>query len=90
MEQTRTMRTGFVVAMTGLVATVILAACSGGGGSGSNIFGGGNGSTGDSGDAFMAKVITVVATAPDNTDAELIDSIVATSPDTSEPVAVVF
>ena len=88
MEQTRTIRTGFVVAMTGLVATVILTACSGGGGGSSSL--GGGGSPGDTSDAFMAKVTAVVATAPDNTDPESIDAIVATSPDTSEPVSVVF
>ena len=81
MDQTRIKRTGFVVAMTGLVTAVILTACGGGNG---------NGLPAVTQDAFIAKVTTVVANAPDNTDPELIDSIVATSPETTEPVTVVF
>ena len=88
MYQTRIMRTGFVAAMTGLGTAVILTACNSGGDGISNLGGGGPPVVAN--DAFIAKVITVVASAPDNTDPELTDSIVATSPDTTEPVTVVF
>ena len=80
MDPTRMMRTAFVAA--GLLTTALLTACNGGGG------GGGSAVVGN--DAFIAKVSTVVATMPDNTDPESTDDIAATSPDTSEPVTVVF
>lgn len=86
MDQTRIMRTGFVVAVTGLVTTVLLTACNSGGDGNGSVVGGGGGPA-VAKDAFIAKVITVAATAPDNTDPELTDSIVATSPETNEPVA---
>lgn len=85
MDQTRIMRTGFVVAMTGLVTAVILTACGGGDDGGSNL-----GSGGGSNDAFIAKVTAVAATTADNTEPESTDSIVATSPETTEPGTVVF
>lgn len=87
MDQTRIMRTGFVVAMTGLVTTVLLSACGGGDGNGSVVGGSGSAVTKD---AFIAKVITVAANAPDNTEPELTDSIAATSPETTEPVVGIF
>ena len=91
MDQTRIMRTGFVVAMTGLVTTVLLAACNSGGDGNGSVVGGGGGGGGQppvvvAKDAFIAKVITVAANTPDNTDPELTDSVAATSPDTTEPV----
>ena len=84
MDQTRIMRTGFVVAVTGLVTTVLLTACNSGGDGNGGVVGGGPAVAKD---AFIAKVITVAANAPDNTEPELTDSIVATSPETNEPVA---
>ena len=85
MNQTRIMRTDFIVAMTALVTAVMLTACGGGGKGGSTL-----GDGGGSNDALIAKVTTVTATSPDNTEPELTDSIVATSPDTTEPITVVF
>ena len=79
------MRTNFIVAMTALVTAVMLTACGGGGKGGSTLGGGGV-----SNDALIAKVSTLTATSSDNTEPELIDSIVATLPDTTEPVTVVF
>lgn len=91
MYQTRFMRRGFVAAMTGLVTTVILTACNGGGNdASSNSLSDGGGPSVVANDGFISKVATVAANAPDNTDPELTDSVAATSSDTAEPVAVVL
>ena len=86
MDQTRIMRTGFVVAVTGLLTTLLLTACNSGGDGNGSVVGGGGGPA-VAKDAFIAKVNTVAANSPDNTEPELTDSIVATSPENNEPVA---
>ena len=68
--------------------TILLAACGGGG------YGGGGGGSSYTpppvaySDAFIAYVATTVSIAPDTVDATIVDAIVATAPENSEPIPV--
>lgn len=70
--------------------TILLGACGGGGGG----YGGGGGGSSYTpppvaySDAFIAYVATTVSIAPDTVDATIVDAIVATVPENSEPIPV--
>jgi hypothetical protein len=70
-------------ATSALLLTLALSAC---GGSGSDDGNGGNQAANPgASDAFLAQVLALIVTSPDNSEPVSIDAIGATSPDTIEP-----
>ena len=74
----------FLKACSIVALTFALAAC-GGGGSSDSVQGANTGSP--SQDSFFAVVFAMVATSPDNTEPQEVESITATSPQNAEPSA---
>ena len=75
----------FLKACGTVASTLALAACGGGS---SDVVQGANANTGSpSQDKFFAAVFAMVATNPDNTEPQDIDSITATFPQDAEPSA---
>lgn len=62
--------------------TMVLAACGSGGGDGGGLIGGGGVQ-----DAFIAEVRAVIAASLDTAEPREIDSLTATSPESTEPEA---